>query len=171
MAHRDKVCRGFSPPGGPRVTDAALTNLDRQDLLAGAAPPARTILNADSAQILLLWTITGELIATAADGLEERVHQGFRVPRSAEDSPRRHHISVRTNDCWIRFDHDEDRPPDVAWPKGFRALLGAPHHRHDSPVISVLHHGSLTTRTFTARMPELLEDEQRPRPASSSPAP
>ena len=62
------------------VTDAALSRLDDHDLLAELLERTRAILRADTAAVLLLDFSSGELIATAAAGLEEEVRQGVRIP-------------------------------------------------------------------------------------------
>src|SRR5438034_176176 len=63
------------------ITDAALSRLDDHDLLAELLERTRAILRADTAAVLLLDFSSGELIATAAAGLEEEVRQGVRIPR------------------------------------------------------------------------------------------
>ena len=62
------------------ITDAALSRLDEHDLLAELLERIRAILRADTATVLLLDVSAGELIATAAAGLEEEVRQGVRIP-------------------------------------------------------------------------------------------
>ena len=53
------------------ITDAALSRLDDHDLLAELLERTRDILRADTAAVLLLDFTSGELVATAAAGLEE----------------------------------------------------------------------------------------------------
>ena len=62
------------------ITDAALSRLDDHDLLAELLERTRAILQADTVAVLLLDFSSGELIATAAAGLEEEVRQGVRIP-------------------------------------------------------------------------------------------
>lgn len=62
------------------VTDAALSMLDPQALLAELVDRAREALGADTSAILLLDHRSGQLVATAASGLEEEVQQGVRIP-------------------------------------------------------------------------------------------
>src|SRR5215831_16284065 len=62
------------------ITDAALSRLGDHDLLAELLERTRTVLRADTAAILLMDFSAGELIATAAAGLEEEVRQGVRIP-------------------------------------------------------------------------------------------
>jgi phosphoserine phosphatase RsbU/P len=62
------------------ITDATLSRLDDHDLLTELLERTRAILRADTAAVLLLDYASGELIATAAAGLEEEVRQGVRIP-------------------------------------------------------------------------------------------
>ena len=62
------------------ITDAALSRLDDADLLAELLERTRTVLQADTAAALLLDFSSGQLLATAAAGLEEEVSQGVRIP-------------------------------------------------------------------------------------------
>ena len=62
------------------ITDAALSRLDDRELLAELLERTRDALQADTAAVLLLDFASGQLIATAAAGLEEEVNQGVRIP-------------------------------------------------------------------------------------------
>ena len=62
------------------VTGAALTHLDVPDLLDELLDRVREIFVVDTAAVLLLDEASGELVATAASGIEEEVRQGVRVP-------------------------------------------------------------------------------------------
>jgi hypothetical protein len=62
------------------LTDAALSRLDDHDFLAELLDRTRRILGADTAAVLLLDYSAGQLIATAAAGLEEEVRQGGADP-------------------------------------------------------------------------------------------
>ena len=62
------------------ITDTALSRLDDRDLMAVLLDRIREILQADTAAVLLLDFSSGQLIATAAAGLEEEVRQGVRIP-------------------------------------------------------------------------------------------
>src|ERR687886_501882 len=62
------------------VTDAALAQLDIDDLLTELTSRTRDLMGTDTAAILLLEPSGRELVATAASGLEEEVRQGTRIP-------------------------------------------------------------------------------------------
>ena len=62
------------------ITDAALSRLDELGLLAELLDRIREIMRVDTAAVLLLDASSGQLIATAAVGLEEEVRQGVRIP-------------------------------------------------------------------------------------------
>ena len=66
------------------VTDAALSRLDEQSLLNALAERVKNVLQADTAAVLLLDQPAGQLVATAASGIEEEVRQGVQVVQQAE---------------------------------------------------------------------------------------
>jgi len=61
------------------VTDATLSRLDASDLLDELLDRVRDLLGADTAAILLLDPHSGQLVATAAKGIEEEVRRGVRI--------------------------------------------------------------------------------------------
>ncbi len=62
------------------ITDAALSALDPLSLLSVLVDRVKKPLQADTAAVLLLDPPSGQLVATAASGLEEEVRQGVRIP-------------------------------------------------------------------------------------------
>ena len=62
------------------VTDSTLARLDVEDLLFELLERVRSVLDADTAAVLLRDGGSDELVARAARGLEEEVRQGVRVP-------------------------------------------------------------------------------------------
>src|SRR5690242_1690886 len=62
------------------LTDSALGHLDVESLLAELLSRIHSILDADTAAVLLLDPGADELVARAAHGIEEEVRQGVRVP-------------------------------------------------------------------------------------------
>ena len=135
------------------ITDAALSRLDDRDLLAELLDRTREILRADTAAVLLLDFASGQLIATAAAGLEEEVRQGVRIPvgRGFAGQIAAAHKPVILD----RVDHTTVLNP-ILWAKGIRSMMGVPMVA-GGKVIGVLHVGSLTPRKFTAGDVELLQ--------------
>ncbi len=135
------------------ITEAALARLDDHELLAELLERTRDILRADTAAVLLLDFRSGELIATAAAGLEEEVRQGVRIPvgRGFAGRIAAEHQPVILN----HVDHDTVLNP-ILWAKGIRTLMGVPLIA-GGRVIGVLHVGSLTDREFTDDDVQLLQ--------------
>jgi phosphoserine phosphatase RsbU/P len=135
------------------VTDAALSMLDPRALLAELTGRAREALQADTAAILLLDRRSGQLVATAASGLEEEVQQGVRIPVGRGFAGR---IAAQGRLVVI----DEVDSTKVVNPilldKGIRSLMGAPLLAEGN-VIGVLHVGTLSPRAFTGDDADLLQ--------------
>jgi sigma-B regulation protein RsbU (phosphoserine phosphatase) len=135
------------------ITDAALSRLDDRELLAELLERTRTILRADTAAALLLDFSSGQLLATAAAGLEEEVSQGVRIPVGRGFAGR---IAAEHRPVILdHVDHSTVLNP-ILLAKGIRALMGVPMIA-GGKVIGVLHVGSLTDRVFTSEDVELLE--------------
>ena len=135
------------------ITDAALSRLDDHDLLTELLERTRAILRADTAAVLLLDFSSGELIATAAAGLEDEVRQGVRVPVGRGFAGR---IAAEHQPVILdHVDHDTVLNP-ILWAKGISTLMGVPLIT-GGKVIGVLHVGSLTPREFTREDLELLQ--------------
>jgi anti-anti-sigma factor len=135
------------------ITDAALSALDPQALLEALVVRVKDALQADTAAVLLLDVPSGQLVATAASGLEEEVRQGVRIPLgrgfagriAAEDRPV----------ILAEVDHTKVINP-ILLDKGIRSLMGAPL-RAGGVVIGVLHVGTLSPRAFTSDDSDLLQ--------------
>ena len=135
------------------ITDAALSRLNDHDLLAELLERTRAILEADTAAVLLLDFSSGELVATAAAGLEEEVIQGVRIPVGRGFAGR---IAAEHRPVILdRVDHSTVLNP-ILWAKRIRSLMGVPLIA-GGKVIGVLHVGSLTAREFTSDDIELLQ--------------
>ena len=135
------------------ITDAALSQLDDHALLAELLDRTRAILRTDTAAVLLLDFSAGELIATAAAGLEEEVRQGVRIPVGRGFAGR---IAAEHQPVVLdHVDHTTVLNP-ILWEKGIRTLMGVPLIARGK-VIGVLHVGSLTGREFTSDDVELLQ--------------
>jgi anti-sigma regulatory factor (Ser/Thr protein kinase)/putative methionine-R-sulfoxide reductase with GAF domain len=135
------------------VTDAALGHLEVEELLAVLLDRVRELMAVDTAAVLLLDPGRQYLVATAARGIEEEVHQGVRIPLGKGFAGR---IAGQKRPVMLdRVDHSTVLNPILS-EKGIRSLLGVPLLA-GGEVLGVLHVGSLTPRTFTAEDVELLE--------------
>ena len=128
------------------ITDTALSRLDDEELLAELLERTRDALQADTAAVLLLDFSSGQLIATAAAGLEEEVKQGVRIPVGRGFAGR---IAAEHRPVILdHVDHTTVLNP-ILWAKGIQSMMGVPMVA-SGKVIGVLHVGSLTHRRFTA---------------------
>ena len=135
------------------ITDAALSRLDELGLLTELLDRIREIMQVDTAAVLLLDASSGQLIATAAAGLEEEVRQGVRIPVGRGFAGR---IAAERRAVILdHVDHTTVLNP-ILWTKGIRSMMGVPMTAGDD-VIGVLHVGSLMPRPFTSYDTELLQ--------------
>jgi phosphoserine phosphatase RsbU/P len=135
------------------ITDAALARLDDRELLAELLERTRDALQTDTAAVLLLDFSSGQLIATAAAGLEEEVHQGVRIPVGRGFAGR---IAAGHQPVVLdHVDHTTVLNP-ILLAKGIKSMMGVPMVA-GGRVIGVLHVGSLTPRRFTGHEVELLQ--------------
>ena len=135
------------------IADAALSRLDPEQFLAELLDRAKDILRGDTAAVLLLDEASGQLIATAARGLEEEVRQNVRIPLGGGFAGR-----VAAEKRPVILDH-VDRTNvlnPILTQKGIHSLIGVPLLVAGN-VIGVLHVGSLTPRKFTAEDADLLQ--------------
>jgi signal transduction histidine kinase len=135
------------------VTDAALSHLDLNHLLAELLTRIRDVLGADTAAVLLRDELRNELVAVAAVGIEEEVEQGVRIPIGGGFAGRiaagRHPIVLDD------VDHAHVLNP-LLREKGIKSLVGVPLI-FSNDVLGVLHVGTLTPREFTKDDLDILE--------------
>lgn len=135
------------------ITDAALSALDPQALLDALVERAKEALQADTAAVLLLDRPSGQLVATAASGLEEEVQQGVRIPMGKGFAGR---IAALAEPVILnQVDHTKVVNP-ILLNKGIRSLMGAPLIA-DGQVVGVLHVGTRSGRAFTSEDVDLLQ--------------
>jgi phosphoserine phosphatase RsbU/P len=135
------------------LTDSELSRLDEQELLAELLARTKDILLADTAAVLLLDFSSGQLIATAAAGLEEEVRQGVRIPVGRGFAGR---IAAEHKPVILdRVDQTTVLNP-ILLDKGIRSMMGVPMVA-SGRVIGVMHVGSLTGRQFNAEDAQLLQ--------------
>jgi phosphoserine phosphatase RsbU/P len=155
---RDVVQGGASDAFGrlrdlEAVTDSALGRLDVQEFLSELLRRVRAIVDADTAAVLLLDEGSGDLVARAACGLEEEVHQAVHVPLGRGFAGR---VAAGKRPVALnRVDSTTVTNP-ILWEKGIRAMLGVPLLAGDR-AIGVLHVGRLRDEPFTAQDTEVLE--------------
>jgi phosphoserine phosphatase RsbU/P len=135
------------------ITDAALSALDPQALLDVLVDRVKEALQADTAAVLLLDRPSGQLVATAASGLEEEVQQGVRIPLGKGFAGR---IAAQGRPVILdEVDHTNVVNP-ILVAKGIRSLMGAPLLAAGR-AIGVLHVGTLSPRAFTSHDVDLLQ--------------
>jgi sigma-B regulation protein RsbU (phosphoserine phosphatase) len=135
------------------ITDAALSGLNIAELLDELLERVRDLLKVDTATILLLDGHTGELVATAAKGLEEEVRRGFRI-RVGQG------FAGRVAATRLPVTIYDVTPADVVNPilldTGVRSLLGVPMLANGD-LVGVLHVGALALRQFGSDDVQLLQ--------------
>ena len=135
------------------ITDAALSRLYDRELLTELLDRIREILQADTVAVLLLDFSAGQLIATAAAGLEEEVRQGVRIPVGRGFAGR---IAAEHRPVILdQVDHTTVLNP-ILLAKGIQSMMGVPMVARGR-VTGVMHVGSLTPRQFTSHDVELLQ--------------
>lgn len=135
------------------VTDTTLGRLDLEDLLAELLDRVRSILDADTAAVLLREGRSDDLVARVACGLEEEVRQGVRVPIGTGFAGSI--AKYKSPAVLDRVDETTVANP-ILWEKGIRKMLGVPLLGGED-VIGVLHVGRLDERPFTRSDTELLQ--------------
>jgi anti-sigma regulatory factor (Ser/Thr protein kinase) len=135
------------------VTDAALAYLPLEDLLNELLTRVVGILDADTAAILLLEDDDKTLVARAANGLEEEVERGVRIPVGKGFAGR---IAATRQPVRIENVKNADIYNPILREKGLESLLGVPL-LVEGRVIGVLHVGTLVHRRFDEEDVDLLQ--------------
>ncbi|GLZ60722.1 GAF domain-containing SpoIIE family protein phosphatase [Micromonospora sp. NBRC 107095] len=135
------------------ITDAALSGLNIAELLDELLERIRDLLKVDTATVLLLDDHTGELVATAAKGLEEEVRRGFRIRVGRGFAGR---VAATRAPIMIYDVGPDDVVNPILLAKGVRVLLGVPMLVNGN-LVGVLHVGSLTLRRFGPDDVQLLQ--------------
>jgi anti-sigma regulatory factor (Ser/Thr protein kinase)/putative methionine-R-sulfoxide reductase with GAF domain len=135
------------------ITDAALTRLSVDGLLDELLARIRELLEVDTAAILLVDEAKNELVATAANGLEEEVEQGVHLPVGRGFAGR---IAASGRPVVLDEVDDSKVLNPLLVRRGIRSMLGVPLFAAGR-TIGVLHVGSLKPRRFGEADVELLE--------------
>ncbi len=136
-----------------RLSDPALSELRLDALLDELLIRIGQILDVDTTAILLLERDSGDLVARAAKGLEEEVHQGVRIPFGKGFAGR---IAAERVAIFIADVDDAEVLNPILREKGVRSLLGVPLVAQGA-LVGVLHVGTLQPRAFSQRDAAVLE--------------
>ncbi|HEY5884043.1 MAG TPA: GAF domain-containing protein [Pyrinomonadaceae bacterium] len=136
-----------------RMTDAALARFSVKEVIAESLSRVREVLNMDTAAILLLEKEGDELVAWAAQGLEEEVELGVRIPVGQGFAGR---VVAEKKPKIIPDVSRADVLNPLLKQKGIKSLLGVPLLIENRP-IGVLHVGKLQFADFTEEDVRLLE--------------
>ena len=136
-----------------RLSDPSLSELGLNALLDELLLRVRHALEVDTVAILLKDENSDQLVARAAQGIEEEVERGVRIPIGVGFAGR---IAAERIAIYIAdVDHADILNP-VLREKGIRSLLGVPLIVEGN-LIGVLHVGSLTPREFGEKDVAVLE--------------
>ena len=135
------------------VTDAGLAQLTVDRLLEELLDKVRELMAVDTAAVLLLDPSRQFLVATAARGIEEEVHQGVRIPLGRGFAGR-----IAKERHWVAVDHVDHSNVlnPILRQKGIASLLGVPLLAGGA-MLGVLHVGTLAPRLFTEQDAHLLQ--------------
>jgi transcriptional regulator with GAF, ATPase, and Fis domain len=120
-----------------RVSETALAHLSVDGLLDELLVRVRKILDADTAAVPLLDESRNKLVARAAQGIEEEVDRGVRIPVGKGFAGRI--AAERAPVALHRVDHSTVLNP-ILFQEGTRSLLGVPLLAHGD-VVGVMHVG------------------------------
>jgi sigma-B regulation protein RsbU (phosphoserine phosphatase) len=125
------------------------------DLLDARLERIEKLLDVDTAAILLLDRDGSQLIARAARGLEEEVHQGVRVPLGMGFAGQ-----IAATRAPVTLDEVGPRTVvnPILWRKGVRSMLGVPLFA-DGRLLGVMHVGTLQRRQYSDMDIGVLERE------------
>jgi PAS domain S-box-containing protein len=136
-----------------RITDAALAHMSVEEVLSESLNRITEVLNVDTVAILLLDSEGNDLVAWAAQGLEEEVELGVRIPvgKGFAGKVFAHGKPIIIEDVSLA---DVYNP--LLREKGIKSLLGVPLFVEGRPT-GVLHVGKLEFFHFTEEDVSLLE--------------
>jgi putative methionine-R-sulfoxide reductase with GAF domain len=127
------------------ITDVALNHMDHEDLLGEVLERVREILQVDTVVVLLLDASGQRLVATAARGIEEEVHQSVQVPVGKGFAGR---VAAERRPVILQNVDSTNVVNPLLVQRGLRSLLGVPM-LVGGDLLGVLHVGTLTGRRFS----------------------
>src|SRR5438874_13753504 len=122
-----------------QITDAALAYMSLEEMLSELLERIRSVLEVDTAAVLLLDEDRRALVERAARGLEEEVRQGVQVPLARGFAGR---IAAERRRIVIADLSRADVVNPILRQRGIRSMLGVPVHV-EGRVIGVMHVGTL----------------------------
>jgi serine phosphatase RsbU (regulator of sigma subunit) len=119
-------------------------HLGLTELLTGTLRRLREVMGVDTATVLRYQHSGRQLVAFAAAGIEEEVHQGVRVPLGSGFAGR-----VAAERAPVIIDHVDESTVvnSLLWERGLHSLLGVPMLA-GADLVGVLHVGSVESRQF-----------------------
>ncbi|GHG08371.1 MULTISPECIES: PP2C family protein-serine/threonine phosphatase [Amycolatopsis] len=126
------------------ILGAPAAHLGLAELLAETLHRLREVMEVDTATVLRYQHSGRQLVAFAAAGIEEEVHQGVRVPVGSGFAGR-----VALERAPVILDHVDDSTVvnSLLWERGLHSMLGVPMLA-GSELVGVLHIGSEALRRF-----------------------
>ncbi|WIY01345.1 SpoIIE family protein phosphatase [Amycolatopsis mongoliensis] len=127
------------------IIGAPAEHLGLAELLAETLQRLREAMGVDTATVLRYQASGRQLVAFAAAGIEEEVHQGVRVPVGSGFAGR-----VALERAPVVLDHVDETTVvnSLLWERGLHSMLGVPMVA-GAELVGVLHVGSVTPRQFT----------------------
>lgn len=135
------------------ITDVALSHLDDEDLLGAVLDRVREILKVDTAVLLLIDASRQLLVATAARGIEEEIHQSVQVPLGQGFAGR---VAAERRPVTIENVDSGKVVNQLLVQRGLVSLLGVPL-LVGGELLGVLHVGTVTARRFTTDEVDFLQ--------------
>jgi sigma-B regulation protein RsbU (phosphoserine phosphatase) len=126
------------------IIGAPATHLGLAEMLAETLQRLREVMAVDTATVLRYQPSARQLVAFAAAGIEEEVHQGVRVPVGSGFAGR-----VALERAPVILDHVDETTVvnSLLWERGLHSLLGVPMIAGNE-LVGVLHIGSVALRPF-----------------------
>ena len=126
------------------IIGAPAAHLGLAEMLAETLQRLREVMAVDTATVLRYQTSGRQLVAFAAAGIEEEVHQGVRVPVGSGFAG-----TVALRRAPVILDHVDETTVvnSLLWERGLHSMLGVPMVA-GSELVGVLHVGSVTHREF-----------------------
>jgi sigma-B regulation protein RsbU (phosphoserine phosphatase) len=127
------------------IIGAPAGHLGLTELLTATLQRLREVMAVDTATVLRYQPSGRQLVAFAAAGIEEEVHQGVRVPVGSGFAGR-----VALERAPVIIDHVDETTVvnSLLWERGLHSMLGVPM-MSGSDLVGVLHVGSVASRRFT----------------------